>query len=457
MIGSLSLSKLYPFMPTRIIGSDVSFARVNTDTRTLEAGDLFVALRGENFDGNRFAEFAQHKEAVAAIVSEPQAVDIPQLVVRDTVQALGWLGYLNRLKSDAIVVAITGSQGKTTVKELTGAILGRKHRTLVTRGNLNNSIGAPKMLLEIDESHQRVVIELGANTRGEIAWGTRITDPHIVLLNNAAETHVEGFCGLQGVVSGKGEIIDSAPSTHTVILNADDPHYPVWQQRAGNRRCVSFSGTGKASADYRAIVLDINSDSTRFELHTPAGSIVCELPLPGLHNVSNAVAAAALAIEAGAALVDAQAALSCAHSVHGRLEAMSGVNGSRLIDDSYNASPSSFRAAIEVLQQAAVSKEMQSVLIAGDMAELGELTEGAHRQLGEFARSLGVKHLWTVGSFTAASSAAFGQGAIHFDNKSSLAEHARLSLTAGHVALVKGSRSAAMDEIVKKIRNEEID
>jgi len=457
MIGSLSLSKLYPFMPTRIMGSDVSFARVNTDSRTLEAGDLFVALRGENFDGNTFAELAQHKEAVAAIVSEPQAVDIPQLVVRDTVQALGWLGYLNRSKSDAVVVAITGSQGKTTVKELTGAILGRQHRTLVTRGNLNNSIGAPKMLLEIDESHQRVVIELGANARGEIAWGTRITDPHIVLLNNAAETHVEGFCGLQGVVSGKGEIIDSAPSTHTVILNADDPHFPVWQQRVGARRCISFSGSGKQSADYRAVVLDIKSDSTRFELHTPAGSIVCELPLPGLHNVSNAVAAAALAIEAGASLGDAQAALSAAHGVHGRLETLNGVNGSRLIDDSYNASPSSFRAAIEVLQQTAGSKRLQSVLIAGDMAELGELTQSAHRELGEFARSRGVKHLWTVGTFTAMSSAAFGKGAMHFENKSRLAEHARISLTNEHVVLVKGSRSAAMDDIVKIISNEEVD
>ncbi|MDP1757688.1 MAG: Mur ligase family protein, partial [Pseudohongiella sp.] len=240
MIGRIALSKLFAYMPAKLIGTDVEFDNVNTDTRTTISGDLFVALVGDHFNGNKFVEIAAQQQAAAAIVSEAQSVQIPQLVVRDTVQALGWLANINRARSTASVVAITGSQGKTTVKELTGAILARKFCTLVTRGNLNNSIGAPKMLLEINATHERVVIELGANARGEIAWGTRITDPHIVLLNNAAETHVEGFGGLQGVVSGKGEIIDSAPSTHTVILNADDPHFSVWQQRAGNRRCLSF-------------------------------------------------------------------------------------------------------------------------------------------------------------------------------------------------------------------------
>lgn len=457
MIGTLSLSNLFRLMPCRIIGADAVFERVNTDTRTLKCGELFIAIVGDNFNGNSFAETAQQKKAVAAIVSEQQSLDIPQLVVRDTVQALGWLGHLNRSKSDAVVVAITGSQGKTTVKELTGAILSRHFCTLVTRGNLNNSIGAPRILLDIDNSHQRVVIELGANARGEIAWGTRITDPHIVLLNNAAETHVEGFGGLQGVVSGKGEIIDSAPSTHTVILNADDPHYSVWEQRVGTRRCVSFSGSGNESADYRAVVSTVHSDSTCFELHTPIGSIECELPLPGLHNVSNAVAAAALAMEAGASVIDVKTALAEALAVNGRLHTMRGINGSRLIDDSYNASPSSFKAAIEVLLQAASSGEKKSVLIAGDMAELGELTERAHLELGEFARSRGVQHLWTVGKFTAASSAAFGDSAVHFESKEHLIAHAQHGLTAEHVVLVKGSRSAAMDDIVKKIKEEEVD
>ena len=455
MIGRIALSKLFTYMPARLIGTDVEFENVNTDTRTTNPGDLFVALVGDQFDGNKFVETAAHQHAAAAIVSEAQSVRIPQLVVRDTVQALGWLANINRARSTANVVAITGSQGKTTVKELTGAILARNFCTLVTRGNLNNSIGAPKMLLEINPAHERVVIELGANARGEIAWGTRITDPHIVLLNNAAETHVEGFGGLSGVVSGKGEIIDSAPSTHTVILNADDPHFSIWQQRAGNRRCVSFSGSGKASADYRAQILESNSDSSRFILQTSRGSVECELPLPGVHNVSNATAAAALAMEAGASLQDTQAALASAHAVDGRLNRMAGINGSRLIDDSYNASPSSFRAAIAVLQQTAHSAGLNSVLIAGDMAELGELTEAAHHALGEFAKVQGIKNLWVVGTASAATAAAFGDGAVYFQNKCSLIAHAQQVLSAAFVVLVKGSRSAGMDEVVEKIKREE--
>jgi UDP-N-acetylmuramoyl-tripeptide--D-alanyl-D-alanine ligase len=252
MMAPLTLSQLFPCLPAKLSGADVSFHSVSTDTRQVKPGDLFIALSGERFDGNRFVKEAQDKGACAAIVSAWQDVAIPQLLVRDTVQALGWIGHLNRSQSQAQVVAITGSQGKTTVKELTGAILSRRYRTLVTRGNLNNSIGAPQMLLELDASHERAVIELGANAQGEIAWGTRITNPEIVLLNNAAETHVEGFGGLQGVVKGKGEIIDSAPATHTVILNADDDHVGIWLQRAVNRRVVLFSGTGSADADYRA-------------------------------------------------------------------------------------------------------------------------------------------------------------------------------------------------------------
>ena len=455
MIGHLSLSQLFAYMPAKLIGTDVEFDRVNTDTRTTGAGDLFIALTGKHFDGNKFVDVAARNQASAAIVSDAQTVDIPQLVVRDTVQALGWLGHLNRSKSRATVVGITGSQGKTTVKELTGAILARKFCTLVTRGNLNNSIGAPKMLLEIDASHERVVIELGANARGEIAWGTRITDPHIVLLNNAAETHVEGFGGLQGVVSGKGEIIDSAPSTHTVILNADDPHFSVWQKRAGNRRCLSFSGSGAAVADYRARLIETGSECSRFELHTPIGAIECELPLPGLHNISNATAAAALAIEAGASLLDTKTALASVHAVYGRLNRMAGIHGSRLIDDSYNASPSSFRAAIGVLQQAARSEGLHSVLIAGDMAELGEMSDQAHHFLGDFAKAEGVNELWVTGKASALAATAFGDGALHFKDKSSLIAHALQVLSPNHIALVKGSRSAGMDEIVEKIKKED--
>lgn len=457
MIGTYTLSALFPCMPAKLVGDDVEFSTVSTDSRTVAPGDLFIAISGERFDGNMFVAQAAEKKAVAAIVSKQQAATIPQLLVADPVQALGWLGYNNRARSSAKVVAITGSQGKTTVKELTGAILSQQFRTLVTRGNLNNSIGAPRMLLEINADHERVVIELGANAQGEIAWGTRITDPHIVLLNNAAETHVEGFGGLEGVVKGKGEIIDSAGSTHTVILNADDGHVDVWLKRAAARRCVQFSGSGKASADYRAKNVQLSVEGCQFELITPIGTTSCFLPLPGTHNVSNAIAAAALSMEAGASLADVKAALASIKPVEGRLKPMQGLAGSQLIDDTYNASPSSFKAAIEVLCQIAHSQSLKSVLIAGDMAELGDIAESAHREVGEYARLQGVNQLWTVGHFSQGCATAFGALARHFGNKHELIEFARSTLSSDYVVLVKGSRSAGMEDIVSKIKSGESD
>ncbi|MDO9520879.1 MAG: UDP-N-acetylmuramoyl-tripeptide--D-alanyl-D-alanine ligase [Pseudohongiella sp.] len=457
MIGTYTLSNMFPFMPARLIGDDVTFGSVSTDTRTVESGDLFIAISGERFDGNTFVRHAAEKLAAAAIVSKVQDTNIAQLLVADPVQALGWLGHMNRSRSSATVVAITGSQGKTTVKELTGAILSQQFRTLVTRGNLNNSIGAPRMLLEIDAEHERVVIELGANAQGEIAWGTHITDPHIVLLNNAAETHVEGFGGLEGVVKGKGEILDSAESTHTVILNADDSHVNVWLRRAASRRCVQFSGSGRMSADYRAANVQILQDGCQFELITPQGTAPCFLPLPGAHNISNAIAAAALSMEAGATLLAVTDALSSVRAVDGRLKSMRGRGGSRLIDDTYNASPSSFRAAVDVLCQIAQSQSIKSVLIAGDMAELGDIAQTAHRELGEYAKSSGVDVLWTVGELSEGSAKAFGAAARHFSSKDELAAYAGSVLSPDHVVLVKGSRSAGMEEIVSKIKSGESD
>ena len=453
MMESLRLSQLFPYMPARLVGEDVSFTAVNTDTRSVKPGDLFVALNGERFDGNRFVVQAEEKGACAAIVSELQDVSIPQLLVRDTVQALGWLGHLNRSRSAAKVVAVTGSQGKTTVKELTGAILSRRFNTLITRGNLNNSIGAPQMLLELDANHERAVIELGANAQGEIAWGARITNPEIVLLNNAAETHVEGFAGLQGIIKGKGEIIDSAPATRTVILNADDPHVNIWQKRAGDRHVVLFSGSGSADADYRAEAVELLADGSRFDLVEAKGRVTCFLPLAGCHNISNAVAAAALAIEAGASLIDVRDALAAVKAVSGRLKPIPGMAGSQLIDDTYNASPASFKAAIDVLCQISQSQSLRSILIAGDMAELGDISDRAHVELGRYARELGVDQLWCTGKLSELTAEGFGEGAWHFSSKDALTRHAVNTLDAGMVVLVKGSRSAAMEEVVEKIRS----
>lgn len=453
MIGTMNLNALADYMPVTLTAADVTFSRVCTDSRQLQAGDLFVALSGENFDGNRFVAQAAEKQAVAAIVSKAQDVAIPQAVVDDTATALGWLGHINRKRSSANIVAITGSQGKTSVKEITGSILSQQFKVLVTRGNLNNTIGAPLMLLELEQEHQQAVIELGANAAGEIAWTAKLTDPHIVLINNAAETHLEGFGSLAGVVRAKGEIIDSGASTHTVVLNADDPNIGQWRERAGRRRCVTFGLDN--NADYRAVNLTLTANGTRFDIESARGRIACFLPLPGRHNVANALAAAALCLEAGASAASVCDGLARVTAVPGRLCPVPGINNSRLLDDSYNASPSSFKAAIDVLAAISGGDAIRRVLIMGDMAELGALTVQAHRDVGRYARACGVHEFWSTGAYSGQGSEAFGEGGRHFDDRDALIEFAKARLDDMSVALVKGSRSAGMDYVVKQLSNAE--
>ena len=454
MIGSLRLSDLQSVMPAQLSGGDASFSSVSTDTRSLTSGDLYVALSGANFDGNRFVAQAKESGAVAAVVSHHQAVDLPQLEVADTAIALGWLGSLNRRKSAATVVAVTGSQGKTSVKEIAGAILKEQFKVLVTEGNLNNTIGAPLMLLRLDAEHERVVIELGANAPGEIAWTAKITDPHIVLINNAAETHLEGFGCLAGVVQAKGEIIDSGPLTHTVVLNADDVNTGVWKARAGHRKVRLFSVQENADAgvDYFARDIQTHTNGSGFTLVSPAGEIVCFLPLLGRHNVANAVAAAALALEAGASLTAVAAALKNVKAVPGRVSPMAGVNGSALLDDTYNASPSSFKAAIDVLADVCRGTGKRSLLIMGDMAELGPQAVTAHREVGEYAADRDIDMLFTIGELSQFAHAGFASGAHHFEDKQALIAYALTLLSPDLLVLVKGSRSSAMDEIIEKLK-----
>lgn len=462
MIGSLSLQDLAVHInaecvPHGVNMADIKFTRVCTDSRQLLAGDLFVALVGERFDGHAFVEQAARSGAIAAVVTRVQNVDLPQLRVPDTTAALGWLGYINRQRSAATVVAVTGSQGKTTVKELTAAILRQQFNVLVTEGNLNNTIGVPLTLLCMSPEHEKAVIELGANAAGEIAWTARITNPHVVLINNAAETHLEGFGSLQGVVRAKGEIIDCGADTHTVILNADDANVAAWVERAGQRQVKLFSVAGKASkpVDYYATDIIAGARGVDFVLHTPVGAADCVMSLPGLHNVANALAACALAMEAGASLVAVVQALAAVKPVRGRLCPVSGAAGARILDDSYNASPSSFRAAIDVMVESAADDSARTVLVMGDMAELGDFAVQAHHDVGVYARSRNVASLYAVGDLSRHAVAGFGSGAIHFADKQTLVEHLRPQLSAATVILVKGSRSSAMEEITQQLKSGE--
>ena len=447
MIGSQSLTALNALVSGTLVGGDAEFFSVSIDTRTLLPGDLYVALAGEHFDGNQFVQQAFEKGACAAVVSTPDAAQSPSLLVADTTHALGELALLNRQRSQARVVAITGSQGKTTVKEMIGQILGVSRKVLVTRGNLNNHIGVPLTLLALDASHECAVVELGASGLGEIARTVRLARPHVAVLTNASGTHLDGFGSLEGVVRTKGEIIDGLPADGTAVLNADDPHFSIWQARAGSRRVLRF-GMQASSADCHAS--DVQTDplkGTCFTLYSPAGHCTITLGLLGVHNIVNALAASAASLAAGASLDDVRAGLALVRPVAGRLCLASALNGATLVDDTYNASPSSFRAAIDVL----AAFPGRRIVIIGDMGELGADSALAHREVGEYARNKGIEALWATGPLSAHAAAGFGDGAVHFEKIARLISHALTNTNTQSSVLIKGSRSAAMERVVEKL------
>ncbi len=450
MIGTMTLSQVNKVVDGQLLGADARFASVSTDTRTISAGDLYVALVGEHFDGNDFVENAFQKGACAALVSQNTGIEMPQLLVKDTTYALGEIGRLNRLASHARVVAITGSQGKTTVKEMIAAILSMEKRVLVTRGNLNNHIGVPLTLLQLDEGHECAVIELGASGLGEIAYTVRMAMPHVAVLTNAAATHIEGFGDLDGVVRTKGEIIDGLESTGVAVLNADDPNFSVWVARAGDKRIVSFGLNSAADYCARDIQLETLGQS-EFVLSCPEGEVAVKLALAGRHNIVNALAAAAASIQAGASLAAVAQGLAKMLPVAGRLNQLAGLAGAVVIDDSYNASPASFRAAIDVLAKSTGTK----VLIVGDMGELGAQTVQAHTELGRYAKQQGIDTLWSTGHYSALSAESFGAPAQHFQTQEALIQHAKTQMQAGVAVLVKGSRSAGMDRVVEQLKKGE--
>ncbi len=451
MIKSMTLSALNSVLKGQPSGPDVSFQRVSTDTRTLRAGDLYVALVGESFDGNEFTAQAFQKGACGAVVNEIVEGGKPQLRVADTTVALGEIARQNRLQSQARVIAVTGSQGKTTVKEMIGCILGVNHPVLVTRANFNNHVGVPLTLLELEAQHERAVIELGASGPGEIAYTVKMVMPQVAVITNAAATHIEGFGDLQGVVRTKGEIIDGLPADGVVILNADDANLQAWIDRAAGRRVMTF-GMNQASADYFATgIRSAAGAGSVFTLHTPSGSISISIALLGLHNVVNALAAAAATMAAGCSLEEVSAGLERVKAVPGRMNILSGVGGAVLIDDSYNASPSSFHAAIDAL----AAYVGHRILVAGDMAELGSQSEAAHAEVGAYARAQGIDSLWSSGTLSALASQSFGSGGRHFDSQKELVEQALTVFRPGVIALVKGSRSAAMDKVVEQLKSGE--
>ena len=445
---NVTLKQLADILRGELHGDDRLIADVTTDTRKLTAGCLFVALKGERFDAHDFAQTAKDGGAGALLVSRKLDIDLPQLVVSDTRLAFGELAAWVRQQVPARVVALTGSSGKTSVKEMTAAILSQCGNTLYTAGNLNNDIGVPMTLLRLTAEHQFAVIELGANHQGEIAWTVSLTRPEAALVNNLAAAHLEGFGSLAGVAKAKGEIFTGLPENGIAILNADNNDWANWQQVIGDRTVWRFSPNA-AGSDFSAANVRITSQGTEFTLNTPKGSVDVLLPLPGRHNIANALAATALATAVGADLSAVKAGLAQLKAVPGRLFPIHLTDSQLLLDDSYNANVGSMTAAVQVLYEMPGYR----VLVVGDMAELGAESEACHIQVGEAAKAAGIDRVLSVGKLSQAISTASGAGE-HFTEKDSAIARLK-SLINEHqtiTILVKGSRSAAMEQVVRAVQ-----
>ena len=429
----------------RAAGEDVVFHGVGTDSRTASRGALFVAVRGPKFDGHDFIGDARRRGAAACLVERAPGGSMPFVLARDSVRALGELAAAWRSRfRDLLLVGITGSNGKTTVKEMTAAILRISGPVCATRGNLNNEIGVPLTLCDLDAGHHAAVVELGANHRGEIAALTTLARPSVGIVTQCAPAHLEGFGSIEGVARAKGELIEHLPGDAVAVINADDPYAGLWRKLARDRRCMSF-GTG-ADADVR-VRSESCATGRRVSLDTPAGEVAIELALPGAHNALNAGAAAAAAIAAGASLDAVRDGLAAVRPAKGRLESKRGPRGAEIIDDTYNANPASLQAGLQVL----AAKPAPRWLVLGDMAELGVDGASLHAEAGRRARRHGVERLLAVGELGVEAARAFGGGATHFEDRAALVERLREELPDGATVLVKGSRSMAMERVVDAI------
>ncbi|GHC32417.1 UDP-N-acetylmuramoyl-tripeptide--D-alanyl-D-alanine ligase [Kushneria pakistanensis] len=423
--------------------------RIVTDTRSLQSGDVFVALRGERFDGHDFLEMAYDRGAVAAVVDTPVAVDIAQLVVPDTRLALGLLARHHRLQWQGRLAAITGNSGKTTVRALCEAILSRSAPVHATRGNLNNDIGVPLTLLQLNDTCTQAVIEIGANHTGEIAWTTALARPDVVLINNVTDAHIGEFGSAGHIAQAKAEILSGLSPDGVAILNRNDRFYPVWAALASHHDILDFGID--VPARVQAINLVSDAGFYRFTLCIDGdeiGQVV--LPLMGRHNVMNALGAAGVAHAMGCDPLHSLAALNEAEGVARRMVMIEGVRGTTLIDDSYNANPGAMRASLDTLAQ----RPGPRWCFLGAMGELGHYSAQAHESLGHYARELDIDLVVTIGEPARAISTAAGVRGRHFEDWASMIDFARQSLPSGASVLIKGSLSAGMDRLVNALRSE---
>ncbi len=443
----LPLSLIAHWASGELRGEDVLVDAVAHDTRALSPGSLYVALRGERFDGHDFAQDAAMRSAAALLVERAVEVELPQVVVADSLLALGRIAAAIQRDRTARVVALTGSNGKTSVKALLQSILERAGNSYFNPGNRNNEIGLPLAVIEAPDDADFAIYEMGAGKPGDIAYLTGIVAPDVALVNNIAPAHLERMGSLMGVAETKGAIYPALSEQGVAVINADDAFAEYFAQRAAGKRLLRFGL--ESSADVSARDITASGNGSQFVLVAPHGEIAVTLPLPGRHSVLNALAAASMALACEVALPTIAEGLAAARPVPGRQVAHTLPNGALLIDDSYNANPGSLAAAIDTL--AAAGDE--AWLVLGDMRELGDDGEAMHADAGHRAKAVGIRRLYTLGALSAAAAAAFGEGARGFESHAALIEALRRDLSQLEPAqrvrcLVKGSRGSAMDRIV---------
>ncbi len=443
------LSQAAQALHATMSGADVRFAAVSTDTRSIQQGDLFIALKGENFDGAKFVSQAAQAGAVAAVVNANSVIDgapCPLIRVPDTRIALGKLAAYWRSQFAIPLVAITGSNGKTTVKEMLSAILrtatGSEEMVLATQGNFNNDIGMPLTLLKLRAHHRYAVIEMGMNHFGEIDYLTRLANPNVAVVNNATGAHLQGLGSIEGVAHAKGEIFAGLVSDGTAVINADDTHAALWRKLADKHRVFDFALGHSANIQGKWAAHDFGGV---VQARTPAGELKFQLQVPGEHNARNALAAATAALALQVPLTTIVKGLEGFGGVAGRLQRKQALHGAIVIDDTYNANPASMQAALEVLAQASGKR----IFVLGDMGELGDDAVHFHREIGVAARELGIERMFALGAMSATAVSEFGAGAQHFADSEALQTELEKVMDAQTTVLVKGSRFMKMERVVR--------
>jgi len=463
---AVKLSYIVAKLGWRLIGPDRMIESVITDSRQVTTGDCFVALYGETFDAHQFIGQVIKQGASTIIVNAEQDVaasDVSQLIVTDTRVALGQLAALNRQLCDAKFIAITGSCGKTTVKEMIAAILSNRGQVLATAGNFNNDIGVPLTLLRLSQDCDFGVIELGANHVGEIDYTSGLVQPDVSLITNIGAAHLEGFGGIAGVVKAKTEIFNHLSAQGEAIFDQASEHASAWQQLNAKRQITTFTTDDSADASTNtdksensslyATDLSFNAaGKARFTLNSPLGQQWVELALPGQHNVGNALAAAAACLAVGASLSDIALGLESMQDVAGRLNFSELSPLMTVIDDTYNANSSSIAAAVKLLGR----RQGYKILVLADMAELGDYAVECHQQLGPIIEQQQIDLLLTIGQFSQHYASTFSGQHYHFEDKNSLNLHLEQQLhshqSTNTTVLVKGSRSAKMEQVVAQIK-----